>query len=152
MIEKWEDLGVTGEETPEQLNEIFKEKLGITFEDMTSLLSKYVEEKAEELASNFVTVIPYEDYSKFLEDPTKIADFFRREASKPENWTPSYMGTSKDKKKPNMIEVLFENKAVDDGKSMTGFIFLSYSGKVLHAFVHGDPWSPVHVTAASKRF
>jgi hypothetical protein len=139
MIEKFEDLGFKGEETEEQIAQIFQEKLGVGVPEMVELLSKYLKEHAEEIAPNFVTLIPYEDYSKLLEGDGKIAAFLKQDACKSDNWSPTHIGVSKDPKKPQMLEILFGNQAVNDGNSLTGYIFITFAGKILHVFVQGDP-------------
>lgn len=139
MIESFKDLGITGEEEIEQLDTIFQEKLGISFLDMVALLGESLHNNATEIASQFLVMTPNGDYSKLLEDQDKMVEFLRREAGKGENWHPVYIGTSRDPKLPNMLEVLFANKAVDDGDALMGYVFLNYAGKVLHAFVQGEP-------------
>jgi hypothetical protein len=139
MIEKFEDLGLTDEHTTEQVGEILKEKLGVSFADMAAPLSQYLQDKAEELAKNYITVICYGDYLNVIEGEGVITKFFREEASKLENWVPDKIFLSKDPKQPEMIEVAFNNKAVDENDSMFGYVFVSFAGVIRHAFVHGDP-------------
>ncbi len=139
MIESFESLGITGEEEVEQLDALFQEKLNISFADMKTALRESLHDHANEVASQFLVMTPNGDYSKLLEDQPKIANFLRNEASKNENWLPVYIGTSRDPKLPNMLEILFGNKAVDDGNAVMGYVFLNYSGKVLHLFVQGEP-------------
>jgi hypothetical protein len=139
MIEKIEDLGFNDQQTPEEIAAIVKEKLGIGFPEMAELLSIYLDEKADEIAKNYVTVIPYGDYGKLLEGDAKIAHFFRTEAAKLESWVPFKLYVSKDPKQPEMIEVAFDNVAVDEGDSMKGYVFISFAGIVRHTFVVGDP-------------
>lgn len=139
MIESIKDLGITGEEELEQLDAIFQEKLGIGFINMVIALSESLHDRAEEIASQFLVMTPNGDYTRLIEDQDKMAQFLRQEAGKGENWHPVYIGTSRDPKLPNMIEVLFANKAVDDGDALMGYVFLNYSGKMLHVFVQGEP-------------
>lgn len=139
MIESFESLGITGEEDVEQLDTIFQEKIGIGFMDMVALLNESLHDRAKEIAAQFLVMTPNGDYFNLLEDQPKIAEFLRGLASKGENWHPVYVGTSRDPKLPNMIEVLFANKAVDDGDALMGYVFLNYAGKVLHVFVQGEP-------------
>jgi hypothetical protein len=139
MIDKIEDLVFTEEQTEEQIDQMVKDKLGIGFAEMAEHLSQYIEEKAEELAQNYVTVVAYGDYGKILEGDDKIAQFFRQEATKPDSWVPFKLLSSTDPKYPNMVEVAFINRAVDEGDSMMGYVFVSFAGVVRHSFVVGDP-------------
>lgn len=139
MIQKLEDFQLTGEETAEDLDQLLQEKLGIGFSAMIESLCLYVKERAEELARNFNSVIPYQDYGKYLEGQDKIANFFRKEATKPENWKPYSFSAKESDKQPPMFEVIFYNLAVDEGDSMTGFVYVGLNGQIRHAFVHGDP-------------
>lgn len=139
MIEKVEDLGLGDKLTPEEADLILKEKLGLSLADMAGALQLYTQDHAEELAANFIIIIPHGDYDRLLEDPKKIAQFIREEASKPESWTGKTLRLHNDKKQPPMIKVTFTNKVVDEGDSMEGYVFVSFAGKILHAFVVGDP-------------
>lgn len=139
MIEKFEDLDLKDDHTTEQVGEIIKEKLGVSFSDMAIFLSQYLQDKADELANNYITVICYGDYFNVIEGQRVIAKFFREEACKLENWVPDKIFLSKDPKQPEMIEVVFNNKAVDEDDSMFGYVFISFAGVIRHAFVHGDP-------------
>lgn len=139
MIDKPEDLGFQGKETDEQVMTILQEKLGITLEEMTAALQQYVQSHAEELATNFLVVIPHEDYTKGIEDQSKIAKFFREDAALPANWVLWDLHSTNESDKLPMIKISFRNKAVDEGKSMHGHVLLNFGGKILHAFVHGDP-------------
>jgi hypothetical protein len=138
MIDKIEELDFTEELTEEQISQLFKDKLGIGFPEMAEYLSRYVAERAEELAQNYATVIPHGDYGKVLEGDDRIADFFRREATKPEAWIPHKIRSSTDPKYPNMVEIMFLNKAVNEADSMMGFVFVSFAGVVRHHFVIVD--------------
>jgi hypothetical protein len=139
MIEKIEDLDLKKEDTQQDLDQILQEKLGVSLSAMTSVLQQYTQEHAEELASNFFVIVPNGDYGCLLEDQVKIASFIREEASSPHNWIPGLLSVYDDKKQAPMLKVAFLNKAVDDGNSMIGYVFVSFSGNILHSFVHGDP-------------
>lgn len=139
MIESLKDLGITGEEKVEEIDAVFQEKLGISFSQMAAMLESSLQERADEVAADFLVMTPFGDYGKMLEDQPKIAHFLRREASKIENWKPTYIGSSRDPKLPDMIEILFGNMAVDEGEALSGYIFMNHAGKVLHVFVQGNP-------------
>jgi hypothetical protein len=139
MIEKIEDLDLKKEDTQQDLDQILQEKLGVSLSAMTVALQQYTQEHAEKLASNFLVMVPNGDYGRLLEDQIKIASFIREEAGSPDNWVAELLSVYDDKKQPPMLKVAFLNKAVDDGNSMSGYVFVSFSGNILHSFVHGDP-------------
>src|SRR5271154_4795667 len=139
MIEKAEELGLKTDTTIQELDEIFQEKLGVSLADMTSALQLYVQQHAEELASNFLVMVPNGNYGGLLEDQDKMANFLRKEASLPDNWIPNMLASRKDPKYPDMLKITFDNQAVDDGDSLLGFVFISSTGKILHAFANGSP-------------
>lgn len=139
MIDKIEDFGFTEEHTQEETAAIVKEKLGVGFPEMAGLLAAHLAQKAEELATDYVTVIPYGDYGKLLEGDAKIAHFLRTEAAKEENWMPHKLFAADTKEHPKMIQVIFKNQAVDEGDSLTGHVWVSYAGVVRHVSVVGDP-------------
>lgn len=139
MIKSAKDLGLTGEEELSELDSIFQEKLNISFANMRALLRESLHDRASEIAAEFLVMTPYNNYDKLLEEQPHIANFLRNEASKDDNWEPNYIGLSRDPKMPDMLEVLFNNKAVDGGDALFGYIFLNYEGKVLHVFVQADP-------------
>jgi hypothetical protein len=138
MIEKTEDLGMSYEETAEELEKILKEKLGIGFADMTEALSQYTQEHAEELSKDFFTITPYEDYGKLIEDQGKITEFIRQQASKPENWEAIMMEENRSAKDLHMLTFVFHNKAVDNGESLFGYVYVSFDGKILRSIVVSD--------------
>lgn len=140
MIEKVEDFGFTNEQTPEETAAIVKEKLGIGFPEMAAHLSTHLGERADEVAQDFVTLIPYGDYDKLLEGDDKIANFLRTEAVKVESWV-AYKIFADDTLKgyPEMIQITFRNQAVDEGGSLIGYVWVSYAGVVRHVSIVGEP-------------
>jgi hypothetical protein len=139
MIEKVEDLGLGDKLTSEETDQILKEKLGLTLADMAGALQTYTQDHAAELAANYIIIIPHGDYGCLIDDPNKITLFILEEASKPESWKAKTLRLHNDKKQPPMLKITFANKAVDEGDSMEGYVFVSFAGKILHAFVQGDP-------------
>lgn len=139
MIEKIEELGIKRGIALEELDQAFQEKLGVSLAAMTEALQLYVQERAEELAANFLVMVPNGDYARLLEDQVKMIKFLREEASQPDNWLPNLLKPLEDPKQPSMLKIVFDNTAVDDGDSLVGFVFVSFAGKILHAFVQGDP-------------
>jgi hypothetical protein len=138
MIDKFEDLGLPEEATLEEVQAVIEEQLKVKFSDLKELLNTSLRDSAANIASNFMVITPFGDYSKLLEDQPAMTEFLRTKAAQTENWIPYYIGLSQDPKLPNMLQMLFLNKAVDEGEEVVGYIFLNYEGKVLHAFVHGE--------------
>jgi len=136
MIEKFEDLGLETTDDLDKIDVKIKEKLGISFTDMTNALSEYVISHAEELARDFVNIAPFGDYSKLLEDNDSMREFLKNEAHKPEHWLISSISPSDLKK--DLISFNFINKSVDDGDIFQGFVYVSFGGKIKHAFAQGD--------------
>lgn len=155
MIEKFEDLGLDkiyeeDFEGPKQpisyedqvkiwLSEIencIKEKLGINFDMLKKSLSEYTISHAEELTHEFVNISPFGDYEKLLEDNDSMAEFLKTEAHKPEHWRP--VGITPSTYKTDLISFHFSNKAVDDGDVFDGFVYVSFQGKIKHAFTQGN--------------
>ena len=139
MIDSIQDLGITGAEEMNQIDDCLHDKLGISLADMTCLLQTCLQERAKEIADEFLVMMCYGDYGKILEDQSKMAHFLQHQASEPDNWKLMAIGESQDPKMPDMIEVVFANMAVDEGESVEGYVFLNYAGKVLHVFVQGNP-------------
>ena len=154
MIEKFEDLGFDklGEEvegphqpiSPEeqakqwldQIESCIKEKLDVTFDMLKQSLSEYVVAHAEELTHEFVNIAPFGDYAKLLEDNDGMAEFLKTEAHKPEHWR--LLGITPSDYKKNLISFQFSNKSVDDGDVFDGFVYVSFEGKIRHAFAQGN--------------
>lgn len=136
MIEQYSDLQLHEAKSIEEVEQIVKEKLGVSFEEMKQRLSDYVSTHAEELTHEFVNMAPLGDYSKLLEDNDSMAEFLKSEAHKPEHWIAESVGPSDVQK--NLISFQFSNKAVDDGTVFDGFVYVSLQGKIKHAFAQGN--------------
>lgn len=156
MIETFEDLGfhelgkeedIEGPVQPidpveeakqfvAQIDSILQEKLGVSIELLKKQLSDYTVAHAEELTHDFVSVAPYGDYSKLLEDNDSMAEFFKTEAHKIENWR--LVGITPSDVKKDLITFNFSNKSVDDGDNFEGFVYVSFQGKIRHAFAQGS--------------
>jgi hypothetical protein len=139
MIESFDDLEIPEDATYEDAKTILEDKLHIKFTDLIEQLNDSLKERAKDIAGNFLVLTPFGDWSKILEEQPKIVNFLKTKAALPENWHATYIGTSRDAKLPNMVEILFQNDAVDEGDVLMGYVFLSYAGKVLHLFVRGEP-------------
>lgn len=136
-MESFEELDFSKLETIDQVEEFLKEKIGADFSAMRSILSASVQDKAEELTHEFTNIAPYADYEKILEDNDSMAEFLKAEAAKDENWSLSEMQIVKHAGQ-QMLQCIFNNKAVDDGTSLEGYVFVSKSGKIRHAFTQGN--------------
>lgn len=141
MIEKVEDLGLDEIKvlTSEKATSIIQEKLGVSLLQMTTALQQCMQDKAEEIAENYRVIAPLGDYSKMLEEQDQIAKFFREEAGKSEYWKLTYLSKSRDPKHPQMLQVIFNNTAVEKDDSLEGSVFVSFTGIIRHVFITGDP-------------
>ena len=138
MIESIEDLelkDIFSEEDSkifiEKLNNKLKEKLELSLEDMKLALNNSVKDNAEEICLDLPNIVPYGDYEKLLENNDDMATFLKEETAKDENWI---LASLEEDRKTNLIKFSFYNKSVDDGASFSGFVFVSKSGKIRHAF------------------
>jgi len=136
MIEDFKDLELDDVDTIEKAEEKIQEKLGVTFLQLKQALSEYVLAHAEELTHEFVNMAPYGDFSKLLEDNDSMAEFLKMEAHKPENWL--VQGLTPSDVQKNLISFHFANKSVDDGDVFEGFVYVSFTGKIKHAFAQGN--------------
>lgn len=158
MIEKFEDLGIDeielfedieGPVQPIPYEELHKEylakidarvqeRLGISFDAMKQLLSEYTSSHSEEMALELVNISPFGDYGKLIEDNDGMSDFLKTEAHKIEHWSINSIKPVDKKGMPNMITFRFQNASVDEGKSVFGYVYVNFEGKVKHAFAQGD--------------
>jgi len=116
----------------EAVDKLLQEHLHISLAECTQALSNSLAERAEELLPDLFNLAPYGDYEKFTEDEVIILQFLKEEAVKPENWELQFMEVKK--KDDQLLEMIFFNKAVDDGDILKGFVFLGLSGVIRHAF------------------
>lgn len=126
------DINSDEEQKTEDLDKILQEKLHVSLAQCTEALSVSLKERAEEFVEELVTVAPHGDYSKLLEEPASILKFLQEEAYKPENWTLELLGARSEK--DQLIELVFRNKAIDDGEMLKGYVFVGLSGNIRHAF------------------
>lgn len=133
MVEDFKDIPFDDAKGAEELEKVFKEHLGIGFQECSEALSKSLIDRGDELLDDMPNLAPYGNYDKLMEDPTAMLQFLKDEASKPENWEIQFVEVKKDK--DQLMELVFFNKAVDDGDILKGFVFLGLSGKIRHAFV-----------------
>ena len=137
MVESFKEILAGEYKEIEELDKVFQEKLNLSFADCTQALCDSLKQRAEELTEDLPSVAPYGDYGKLTEDPAVITKFLQDEASKPENWKIEFVEVKK--ANDQLMEMVFSNKAIDDGDVLKGFVFVGLSGKIRHAFaqVHG---------------
>lgn len=117
----------------EEIDDILRKHLTIGFSECAEALGQFLLERGEECLEDMINLAPYGDYSKLTEDKEVMLRFLKEEAVKPENWEIQLVEVKK--KGDQLIEILFFNKAVDDGDILKGFVFVGASGKIRHAFV-----------------
>lgn len=132
MINDIADLNLSQEDSLEVISSKLKEKLEIDLDTITQALSSFVRDNSNELANDFVNIIPYGDYGNILEDNEFMSNFLKEEASKIDNWT--LYSISQSDVNPELIQFIFSNKSVDDGDVFEGHVFLSKHGKIKHVF------------------
>lgn len=128
----YEHLGITEEDDFEQVKTKVQAKLGIDFQDFHQALSQSVQNRAEELTLELPNIAPLGDYGRLLEDNDSMAEFLKTEGHKPEHWKLQAIRASDVSKE--LLNFSFRNTGVDDGETLTGFVFTTMSGKIKHAF------------------
>lgn len=149
MIESVNELDLEFEETDQKLsleefralvesklNDKLTEKLGISLTEVKQALSDSLKNGADALSLDMLNVAPYDDYGEFLEDAPSIAEFLKTEATKLENW--QFKSLSQDPRDKNLLKFKFYSKAVDEGKTLGGLVFITKSGKIKHAFAQNE--------------
>lgn len=136
MIENLADLELKEEDKAEDVDKKIQEKLGVSILEMQQKLSAYVVEHAEELTHEFVNIAPLGKYEDLLEDNDSMAEFLKTEAHKPEHWL--IYSIRQNETNQTLLSFDFKNVAVDEGETMEGFVFVSKSGKIRHAFAQGE--------------
>jgi hypothetical protein len=127
-----EFLDLKDEDTAETIAVKVQEKLGTSLGHMQEALSKSLMERAEEMTLEMVNIAPHGDYDKLIEDNDGMAEFLKTEAHKPENW--KLYGIRVSDVKKDLLSFVFANMAIDQGDSMSGYVFVSKAGKIKHAF------------------
>lgn len=118
--------------TPEDIDKLLQEHLKISTAQCAEALAASLQERAEEFVEELVAVAPHGDYGKLIENPEDILKFLKDEAYKAENWVLELLG--KRSEKEQLIELVFLNKAIDDGDMLKGYVFVGESGVIRHAF------------------
>jgi len=132
MIEKFSDLELKDAQTAEDVDSLLKEKLGISLDEMRQSLSTAVLSSASDLAETMFNIAPLGDYSKLLEDQPSMVAFIKEEAHKAEHW--KLVSASISPVKQSLIVFTFNNQSIDDGDVMKGYAYVSFQGKIKHAF------------------
>jgi hypothetical protein len=156
MIEKFEDLGLDDLDKDleemikdkksidiEEFNEfrmkraesLIQEKLGLSIDELKSALSNYTVANADELSDQFVNIAPLGDYGELLETTDEKITFLKGEGALAKHWL--LRAIRKSDIKENLISFEFLNDSVDDGDVFQGFVYVSFQGKIRHAFTQG---------------
>jgi hypothetical protein len=138
MIESVKDLELDeidpeAENVYDLVDARLQEKLNISLNSLKQLLSEYVVSHAEEITLELPNIAPYGQYDKLIEDNDEMAEFLKKEVSKPEAWL--LAGILDDEKFTSLIKFKFICKAVDEGQVLEGYVFTSKAGIVRHSFV-----------------
>jgi hypothetical protein len=140
MVEKQEEkkeesplkAAIKEAKTPEDLDKALREHTGTGATECAAALTFALKERVDEILEDLPYVSPHGDYGKMMEDKDLIRDFLLNEAAKDENWELQFLEIRKDS--DSLMELVFFNKAVDDGDTLKGFVFLGFSGKIRHVF------------------
>jgi hypothetical protein len=136
MPENFDKITKTQFKTKEEFEATLKEELNLSIDDCTLALSKSLSSRAEELVEDLPNMAPFGNYSKMTEDPKVIVEFLKEEAHKQKNWVIDFAYTrNKDDK---LLEIIFNNKAIDDGDNVKGYLYVGLSGIIRHAFVQSS--------------
>jgi hypothetical protein len=131
MAENFEKI-IKNWKKEEELEKVMQEELHIGLSDCQKALSVALSERASELVEDMPNMAPNGDYEKLTEDPEVMLKFLQEEAYKPENWIIDYVEVKK--KDDQLLLITFNNKVVDDGEILKGFVFIGLSGVIRHAF------------------
>lgn len=126
-------------DTPEQVEAKIEETWEIKFADLRKSLETITIETADKLAEGMITMAPYQDYSQLLEDPGAITTFIANEGSLAKNWELAMLEETDTRLVAEpLLQLVFDNIAIDEPGTLKGFIYLSMGGKVKHAFVRSN--------------
>jgi hypothetical protein len=125
-------FGLTEDDKVEDAAKKVEEKLGVSIEVMKQQLSQYVIDHAEELTLELPNIAPMGDYGKLLENNDDMTQFLKEEANKIEHW--KFYSIEQSQINKSLLSFKFANFSVDDGNTLTGFVFVSKTGKIRHSF------------------
>lgn len=132
------DLETDLQGTSEEVKAKLEEKLGIKITDLREALEKYTQEHAADLGKDFITLAPYGDYGKLLEEENEIASFLKEEASLAKNWSLVYLEQADTRLVSEMLlEFVFINTAMDEDEALRGIVYIG-AGKIKHVFVRNQ--------------
>lgn len=120
-------------ENEEEFNKILQDNLKVSLEDCVVQLNSFLRDRSQDVLKDMFNLAPYGDYSKYTEDLGVILNFLQNEAAQAKNWKVNFSLLRK--KDDELIELIFNNIAVDDGDILQGYVFIGLSGKIRHAFV-----------------
>lgn len=132
MATSFKDIPLDEAKKPEDIDKVLQEHLNVSLAQCAEALSVSLQDRAEEFVEELVTVAPHGDYGKLIEGSEAILKFLKEEAYKPENWVLELLGVRSEK--DQLVELIFLNKAVDDGDMLKGYVFIGLSGTIRHAF------------------
>jgi hypothetical protein len=132
MVDSIKDISFDDAKKIEDIDKILQENLHVSLAQCAEALAASLQERAEEYVEELVTVAPHGDYGKLIEEPEAILKFLKEEAYKPEHWIIEMLGAKNEK--DQIIEIVFQNKAIDDGDMLKGYVFVGLSGAIRHAF------------------
>jgi len=131
----WLELNLTDGVSEDVWDRQIQEKLYVSLDNMKNEIINWVRDNTMSLAEQFKYVVAFGDYDRFFDEKQLIQGFFAEEASKIENWIIS--GAKLDLKL-NLIKFAFSCKAIDEGDSLKGYVYVSENGKVKHAFAQNE--------------
>ncbi len=120
----------------EEIEALIKNKFNLNFSDILSHLSASVLTRASELANTFVSIVPYNDYGKYMEDPDEMSQFIANEVSKIENWKFEELYFAGENN--SLLEFIFASLAIGDGNECKGYVFVDENGKIKHSFAQNE--------------
>ncbi len=126
-----------------------KAALGITVAQVKKHLRDYVSANAEKLCEDIVSLAPYDDYSKLLDETPDIVKFFKGEMNKAKNWKLKSLESKVQEDTP-FVAFSFVNKAADDGSIVKGFVFIDHEGQPMHVIADGSSKFFDEVSSAPK--
>lgn len=132
MVDSIKDISFDDAKKVEDIDKILQDNLHVSLAQCTEALANSLQERAEEFVEELVSVAPHGDYGKLLEGPDAILKFLKEEAYKPEHWSLEMLGARDEK--DQIVELVFQNKAIDDGDMLKGYVFVGLSGTIRHAF------------------
>jgi hypothetical protein len=132
MLEPFKKILNTEIKEISEFDQLLKDNLNLSLSDCQAALEQSLSTRAGEVAADLPNLAPFGDYSKMTEDPIEIERFLREEASKSQHWEIYFAELRK--KDGELLELIFSNKAADDGELVKGYVFVGVSGKIRHAF------------------